>query len=124
MNPKPAFMFAFSKPSCKTDDARCGRLPAPRVTRTLVQGLIWPFSLAHQHSDASYPVALLSMGRQRPNCRVVFGLGILVFARAPTRCHYRPRIGTTAPLALGWPQQNSAHAAVSARLRSKNVVRR
>src|SRR5262249_5023410 len=37
MNPKPASMFAFSRPSCKTD-ARCSPLPEPRVTRTLVRG--------------------------------------------------------------------------------------
>jgi len=37
MNPKPASMFAFPRPSCKTD-ARCWPLPAPRVTRTLGRG--------------------------------------------------------------------------------------
>src|SRR5262245_43815018 len=37
MNPKPASMFAFSRPSCKTD-ARCRPLPAPRVTRALGRG--------------------------------------------------------------------------------------
>src|SRR5215831_16881158 len=37
MNPKPASMFAVSRPSCKTD-TRCGPLPAPRATRTLGRG--------------------------------------------------------------------------------------
>src|SRR5262249_27429711 len=37
MNPKLASMFAFSRPSCKTD-ARCRPLLAPRVTRTLGRG--------------------------------------------------------------------------------------
>src|SRR5262249_4660563 len=37
MNPKPASMFAFSRPSCKPD-ARCRPLPAPRVTRALGRG--------------------------------------------------------------------------------------
>src|SRR5262249_57425871 len=37
MNAKPASMFAFSRPSCKTD-ARCWSLAAPRVTRTLGRG--------------------------------------------------------------------------------------
>src|SRR5262249_38186264 len=35
--PKPASMFAFSRPSCKRD-ARCLPLPAPRVNRTLGRG--------------------------------------------------------------------------------------
>src|SRR5262249_40551962 len=37
MNPKPASMFAFSRPSCKTD-TRCCPLPAPRVHRQLGRG--------------------------------------------------------------------------------------
>jgi hypothetical protein len=37
MNPKPASMFVFSRPSCKTD-ARYRPLQAPRVIRTLGRG--------------------------------------------------------------------------------------
>src|SRR6266567_5484437 len=37
-----ARILALFRRSCKAD-ARCGRLPAPRAARTVVEGLIWPF---------------------------------------------------------------------------------
>jgi len=45
MTPELAWIFALFRPRSKTD-ARCGWLPAARAARTLVEGLIWLFSLA------------------------------------------------------------------------------
>ena len=35
---------------CRNTDARCRRLPAVRAARTMVEGLIWPFSLVIGHT--------------------------------------------------------------------------
>ena len=45
MTPELARIFALLRPCSKTD-ARCGCLPAAREARTMVEGLIWLFSLA------------------------------------------------------------------------------
>ncbi len=37
-------IVAFFRRSGKAD-ARCGRLPVPWPVRTVVEGLVWPFSL-------------------------------------------------------------------------------
>jgi hypothetical protein len=43
--PKLGQMFAVFRPSGKIE-ASFGQLPSPRAARTVVEGLIWPFSLA------------------------------------------------------------------------------
>src|SRR5215471_14947279 len=45
MTPKPAWRVAILQRPWKPD-ARCGWLPAARAARTMVEGLIWRFSLA------------------------------------------------------------------------------
>src|SRR5262249_39084858 len=45
MTPKPAWRVAILQRPWKPD-ARCGWLPAARAARTMVEGLIWLFSLA------------------------------------------------------------------------------
>src|SRR5262249_35287457 len=45
MTPKPAWIVAILQRPWKPD-ARCGWLPAARAARTMVEGLIWLFSLA------------------------------------------------------------------------------
>ena len=45
MTPKLGQMFAVFRPSGKIE-ASFGQLPSPRTARTVVEGLIWPFSLA------------------------------------------------------------------------------
>src|SRR6266480_497240 len=47
-------------PAFLQDRARCRRLPAPWAVRTLLEGLIWPFSLGIW-THASYRVALERM---------------------------------------------------------------
>src|ERR1019366_2389642 len=45
MTPEPAWIFAVSLAPCKVE-AQFGQLPSPRAARTVVGGLIGPFSLA------------------------------------------------------------------------------
>jgi hypothetical protein len=49
MTPEPAWIFAVSLAPCKAE-AQFGQLPSPRAARTVVGGLIWPFSLAFGHT--------------------------------------------------------------------------
>src|SRR5664279_4540464 len=49
MTPERAWIFAVSLTPCKAE-AQFGQLPSPRAARTVVGGLIWPFSLAFGHT--------------------------------------------------------------------------
>src|SRR5262245_41023399 len=59
MIPKPASLFAFARPACKTD-ARCRPLPAPRVTRTPGRGSDLLIAISEsrkpRQNSARYPV--------------------------------------------------------------------
>jgi hypothetical protein len=52
MNLQPASMFAFF-PALLQDRREVLTATIPRVTRTLVEGLIWPFSLAFGRTPSS-----------------------------------------------------------------------
>jgi hypothetical protein len=62
MTPELGQMFAVFRPSCKIE-ASFGQLPSPRTARTVVEGLIWPFSLAFGRTPPSAAVERMTIGR-------------------------------------------------------------
>ena len=48
---------------CRKTDARCRRLPAPRLARTVVEGEIWPFSLTLGTHSSRRALERMTIGR-------------------------------------------------------------
>src|ERR1035437_882733 len=61
MTPEPAWIFAVSLAPCKAE-AQFGQLPSPRAARTVVGGLIWPFSLAFGRTPPSVALERMTIG--------------------------------------------------------------
>src|SRR5258708_40256337 len=95
MTPKPAWRVAILQRPWKTD-ARCGWLLAARAARTMVEGLIWLFSLAsgrlppvdcactrdhqtlHDYADGGCGrSSALSCSKSWKNCRGTSGCAIV-----------------------------------------------
>src|SRR5665811_2533840 len=58
MTPELAWIFSIFLAPCKAK-AQFGQLPPPRAARTVVEGLIWPFSLAFGRTPPSVALCLL-----------------------------------------------------------------
>src|SRR5450830_2135642 len=64
MTPELAWIFSIFLAPCKAK-AQFGQLPPPRAARTVVGGLIWPFSLAFGRTPPSVALERMSIGLSR-----------------------------------------------------------
>jgi hypothetical protein len=62
MTPELAWIFSIFLAPCKAK-AQFGQLPPPRAARTVVEGLIWPFSLAFGRTPPSVALERMTTGR-------------------------------------------------------------
>lgn len=94
MTPELAWMFSIFLAPCKAK-AQFGQLPPPRAARTVVEGLIWPFSLAFGRTPPSVALERMTTGRLFvADGEELFGFGYLIsgyFTRAINSTGSKPR---------------------------------